>query len=165
MQRLLGRRVQADHRLVEQDQQERPDQRAGKLGLLSHPAGQLSREEVTSGGQAEQLQQVVDAPVDSVAHPMGQRDQLQVLADGQIGIEQWVVRHEGERSPRTVKPQAVAGDRHLPVGRLEQARDQPQGGRLARAVLADQSDALTGLDLQVEQVDRDQLAVGLADPT
>jgi hypothetical protein len=51
------------------------------------------------------------------------------LADGQIGIEQRAVRHEGERSPRTVKPKAVAGDRHLPVGRLEQARDQPQGGR------------------------------------
>jgi hypothetical protein len=40
------------------------------LGLLSHPAGQLSGEEVTSGGQAEQLLPAAGGDRVGVAQPV-----------------------------------------------------------------------------------------------
>jgi hypothetical protein len=76
---------------------------------------------------------------------VGEADQLQVLAHGQVGIQQRAVGHERERRPRPFLRQVAAGHPHLTVAGLQQACDQPQGGRLARAVMANQGDALAGL--------------------
>src|SRR6185312_1424567 len=48
------------------------------------------------------------------------------------------------------------------VGPLE-ARDQTQGRRLARAGWSEHREELTGPDLEVDPVDGDDIAVGLAD--
>jgi hypothetical protein len=49
----LRRAIEADHRLVEHDDIERPNERAGDLCLLAHASGELPRQEVTSGCQSE----------------------------------------------------------------------------------------------------------------
>jgi hypothetical protein len=61
---------------------------------LAHPPRQLSRQEAASGGQLEQLQQLGHATVEADPDPVGETDQLQVLAHGQVGIQQRAVGHE-----------------------------------------------------------------------
>ena len=56
----------------------------------------------------------------------------------------------------------AAADADLAGGRLVQARDQPQRGRLAAAGRSDQHQQLAVPDLQIKPVDGRHAAVGLA---
>ena len=87
----------------------------------------------------------------------------QVLATGHVAVEADAVGHVAdaaldlERAARRVEPD----DPGLPGGRLGQAEEHEDRRRLARAVLAEQAEDLAGADLEVEVVDRDEVAVAL----
>ena len=89
----------------------------------------------------------------------------EVLAAGEVAVEADAVRQVAdppldlERATGRIQPDHA----RLAVGRLGQPEQHQDGRRLAGAVLPEQPEDLAGLDLEVEMVDGDQVAVGLGE--
>ena len=153
MQQRLRRRVEADDRLVEHEHLRRADERAGELRLLAHAARELARQEVaraprpsrSSSARCARRSRPSATPCESV-------DQLEVLADGEVVVEQRRVGHERERGAGVLGVGSRWGSwphtRTRAGPRLEQPGDRAHGGRLAAAVGADERDALAGATLR-----------------
>jgi hypothetical protein len=87
------------------------------------------------------------------------------------GIVELAVPHERHAQDRLLvveelvlakHPQARAlGDGHAPLGGLDVARQDAEEGGLSRAVRADQTVALAGVELEGGPLEEDVLAVGL----
>ena len=168
VQQRLRRRVEPDDGLVEEQQRGGADERARELGLLAHAARELGRAEVAAVREPEALEQRVDALGQlAAAEPVGHADELEVLAHGEVVVEQRVVGHE--RQPRAgvlglgLAMRVEALDAHLARRGLEQAGQRAHRGRLAAAVGADERDALPGGDRQREVAQRLERAERAAD--
>src|SRR3954453_8801045 len=115
------------------------------------------------GGDPPPAEPLVDRPVS----PVGQRYELEVLADGEIVVEQRRVRHECERGAGCfgvgLAVRIVTAEPYRAGARLEQAGDRAHGGRLAAAVRADERYALPGGDGRVEAGQRDEPPVDPAE--
>ena len=107
--------------------------------------------------------------LDLAAHAVRERHQLEVLADGEVVVEQRRVGHERERGAGGLgvglAVWIVTADAHGAGARLEQARDRAHGGRLAAAVGADERHALTGGDVQIEAGQRHEPPVARRRPS
>ena len=165
----LGRRIEADDGLVENEQLRGPDQRARQAGLLLEAARQLGGQEVGAMREAETFQEPVDPLLDPVVgHAVGERNERQVLADREVVVQHRRVGDKRQRSASglgvrfTVR--VVAADPHGALGRLQQPRDRPDRGGLPRAVGADQRDALAALEIKVERGETDEAAVAAGEP-
>ena len=100
-QQRLRRRVEADDRLVEHEEPRRADERAREAGLLAHAARELGGQEVRALGEPELVDERVDARRRAVVEDaVRERHEPEVLADGQVVVEQRRVGDERERGPR-----------------------------------------------------------------
>ena len=157
-------RVDRRGRLVEDQDVGILDQRVGDAEALEHAPRVLLGLVVGPGRQADLLERLVDRRI-----RLGLRDPVQagrvaqVLAPGQVRVEADRVREVAdaaldlERAAGRVEPD----DAGLALGRLGQPEEHQDRRRLAGAVLAEQAEDLAGLDLEIEMVDGDEVAVGL----
>ena len=142
-QRLLAGDVEADERLVDEQQLERPDQRERDRRLLAQSAAERRRQLVEAVGQPD-----ASASRSAARRPSprrragGRRTRGARTATGRR-------RTSGCRTGRTARrapPRCRRDDRRprrSPRRRLEQTGDHPQQRRLAAAVVADERDVLT----------------------
>jgi hypothetical protein len=122
-------------RLVEQQDVERSNERAGDLGLLAHASGELPREEVESRGKAQFIQQDGDSFIQVITYSVGEADELQMLTDCEVVVQDRYVGHESQPGPRNVSVASVvhvgSTHRHRAGCGYELTRDNTQGGGLA----------------------------------
>ena len=104
-------------------------------------------------GDAEALEQLARARSGvGLGEPLQAPEQHQVLAAGQALVQRGLLA--GERRPararRRARGHVVAGDERAALRRCEQRGEDADGGRLARAVVAEQAEHGAGLDGEVE---------------
>ena len=128
----------------------------GECDTLLHPARELMRIAVARRRETDELEQFAD-PVAAFALPLAPNPEpeLDVLPGGHVREQAVGLEHHPHvaavrRSPRHVG--AVDDDRA--GGRMVEAGDEPQCGRLAAAGRSEQRDELALLELEVDPVER-----------
>ena len=91
-------RIDADRRLVQQQQARAGQQRAGQAELLLHAAGQLARQPRGEWRQAGEAQQPRDARGAQIArHGMQVGEQVEVFRDAEVLVQAERLRHIADR--------------------------------------------------------------------
>ena len=136
-------RIDAERRLVEQQQPRLVDQRAREPELLLHPPRQLPGEPV-----AERLE--IREPVETLEPPRAlvRRDfvevrvEVEVLGDSEIGVETEALRHVRDvgLDPLGILHHRVAEHDGVAAARTQDRGQHPQRGGLAGAVGTDQAE-------------------------
>jgi len=87
----------------------------------------------------------------------------EVLADRQLRVERVLLRHDAEPCPdlRAVRSGIQAEDGENPVADRRDAADHAHGRGLAGAVRAEEAERFAGSHVEVDGVDRDELAEAL----
>jgi hypothetical protein len=159
--RRLG--VEADRRLVEEEQRGSGEERPREHQTLAHPGAELLDVVVGAVGEVDDLEDLVDPPTRVAGrHVVERREVLEVLARRELPVQASLARQHRAHSPANV---ARAADEVVPengggAGRgLEQGGEHPHRGRLAGPIRAENAEDLSHLDAQVDPVDR---AEGLA---
>src|SRR5215218_1574240 len=157
--------VEAGGRLVEHDQVGPVDEGPGDEQPLTHAAGQLAHVRAPAFGQPREREQLVAPRAGGGAgQPEVARVHEQVLADAQVAVEVVVLGHDAEARldlaamARDVQPE----HRQAALAHARQPVDHLHRRRLAGAVRAEEAEALAALHVEVDAVDRDDAAVGLA---
>jgi hypothetical protein len=147
----LAGRIEAVRRLVEHQQPRPGQQRGGKAETLSHPEREAADAVVGHVCEPDLPQHITD-PVGAVPAQTGQR--CEVLPSGERRIQ-----------PRPIhEPRDVVDDLQLTAVGAGQPEQQAQQRRLPGPVRADQAVDLALRDVEVDAVEGDDLAEGLADP-
>ncbi len=160
-------RVEAGGGLVEEDDARRGDQGHRQVEPALHPA-RVGGERLARGlGQVELLEQLGDPRLGALRTEVAQpRHQQEVLLAGEQAVDRRELAGEADRGAHAVRVaddvRSVHGCRAA-VGSHERAQDV-HGGRLAGAVRTEQRGHRAGLDREVDAVEHDLLAVGLAQP-
>src|SRR4029453_14788906 len=129
--------------LVEQQERRPRQQSRDERQLLLHASGKRAgqpRAEPLQADPAEQVRRERSGFV--LRQSVELRAQRQVLVDRKILVEAESLRDETEGG--------VGGASHRAGGRIEQARNEPEEGRLARAVRTDQAEELAPADREIE---------------
>ncbi len=114
-----------------------------------HPRRVRAHGQVDEALELGELDDVVERVADLRAlHPVDRAAQEDVLPPREVGVEPGAELEQG--SDR-------AADRDPPARGLEDAREQPEERRLARAVPADDAERLPGLDLERDVAERPDL--------
>ena len=160
-------RIDADRRLVQQQQPRTREQRAGQAELLLHPAGELAGQARGEGRQAGEAQQSFDACRAQVArHGMQVGEQVEVFRDAEVFVQAECLRHVADRGMHRggIGRHVVAEHAHVSGSGAQQAGDETQERGLAGAVGADQAGDDARFDGRVDAVQRDRIGIGVAQP-
>jgi len=157
-----GDRVERGEGLVEDEHRLAGDERAQEGDPLAHPARELGRPGALEAGQAEALEEAarLDPRLAAADATVAQR-QRRVVDRAQPGEQHVALRQEGAAGEAVGR---IFGPAHpdRPAAGLLQTRDQLEQGRLAAARGPDHAeDAVLG-HLEVEPLDRLEVAVGVA---
>ncbi len=148
-------RVEADGRLVEQDQLRFVDEAAGEQQAAAHPAGELVDGVAAALAQAGQVERPVDRGAD-VGHPVEAGEDGEVVFDGDVDVEVVELRddaHLGAGRLRVAGQLVAERAQFAGVGQRLTGQ-QPHRRRLAGAVGAEQAEADALGHVEVEAVDR-----------
>ena len=160
VQALARHLVESAERLVHQEQRRRKRERTGDRNPLLHSAGELPRVVLLEALQLHEVDQLLD-PLDPLpAVPAEDLErQPDVLLHGAPVEEHSVLEDDAVVAvePRPVR--ALAVDHDVPARRLDQVADDPEERRLAAAGRPDQGDELPGADLEVDALERPDLAL------
>ena len=154
-------RIQARGRLVEEQQLGLADQRAGQRQPLALAAGELTDPGL---GLLPELDQV-DHLAGRRAAPIEAPEETDGLGDGELLRELGLLERDPEQGAEraiVAAPPPTQDDHLAGVGGRQAFADLDRGG-LARAVGAEQAEALAGADLEVETGHGDDLSIGLAE--
>ena len=158
--------VEADGRLVEQQDLGIMDQRAGDLEPALHARGQRAHRLRRPVGELDEVQHLLDAVAPQLArHAEDEAMQLEVLAHRQAVVEARLLEDDaeppagGERLSRDI---GTADQRDAAVGRQDGAEDVHQR-RLAGAVGSEQREQLLLADREADLVERQRPPVALGD--
>jgi hypothetical protein len=139
------------------------DERGGELGSLLVAERQRLRAPVGDLPEAEALE-----PAGRRGAGVGMADAVQagevheMVGDAHLRVQAALLGHVAEpRAGGGVDPLPVPAD--LAAVRLEDAEHDPHGGRLARAVGADEAEHLAGPDVEAEPVEGDGRPVAAAE--
>jgi hypothetical protein len=128
---------------------------------LSHPEREAANAVVRDIGEADPLERVIDASR-AVAPEASQGGE--VLARGKRGIQARSVHEPGNPRGESERPaHRAAEDRELAAVGLGQTEEQGQQRRLPGPVGSDEAVDLPWRDVEVDAVERDDLAKGLDD--
>ena len=161
-----GDRVEADGRLVEDQQAGRADQRLGEFEPADHAAGVGAGQPVGGVGEVHRVQRLGDAVGAFAAGDVEDAgEQCDVLPAGQARVGGQLLRHVAEQAAyRHPVPGRVVAEDPDHAGRDRQQRgDAADRGRLAGAVGAEQSEDLALAHGQVEAVDGVGLTEGVGE--
>jgi len=155
--------VERRQRLVQQEDVRLRSERAGERDPLLLPAGERLRVPVAHPREADEVEQSSDATA-RVCH-VGEVEPVgDVLADAHVREQRVLLEHDADvarlgRDARDVRPAEPHGAR----GRLLEAGDEPEGGRLPAARRADEREELPVRDVEVDAGECGRRAVLLAD--
>jgi hypothetical protein len=157
-----GARIQPRVRLVQQQDLGGVQHRARDRRPLQHPAREGVHRVRGAGAHPHRLQQLVDA---REGHAVQARVELEVLARGEVAVQQRVVAEEADLPAHrpTLARQRVPEDLGGPVVRAQQRAQDAQERRLARAVGTEHRECLSLLDRERHAGERDALPVGAAE--
>ena len=148
-------RVEAIGRFVEDENVRLSEQRPGELQPLAHAHREPTDLPVARFGEPDQFEALLHPGKGEARH---RRDDLQVTTGGARRMEARSLEHGSHISGRTGQVAiAVAVDEDPARGRSHQAKQHPQGGRLARSVRSEESRHSTRDGVEVEVVDGDDL--------
>ncbi len=149
-QRRAALGVEAGRRLVEEQDARLVHQRQREVEAPLHPAGVAADAAVGGFGQPDPLEQLVGARACGCfdGMPWSVRLQRQVLAAGQDRVERGLLQRGADRRAhlRALAHDVEAADRGAPARRRQQRREHQHGGRLARAVGAEEAVDLARAD-------------------
>jgi hypothetical protein len=131
-------------------------ERQGEIEPALHSARVALDLAVRRLGQADTVEKLVAALAPFLAGDAVHRGlQPEMLASGEERIECSFLQGGADHPPhlRSLLDHVVAGDRCSPGGGRQQRGEHVDGGRLARAVRAEESVDLAGPDAQVDAVD------------
>ena len=156
-----GDRVERGERLVERQHRLAGDEGAEEGDALAHSAGELGRRGLLEAGEAEALEERPRlSPSLCPAQAAVAQRQGRVVDRRVPGQQQVALGHVGATGEALGRA-AGATDLQGSGARLAQPADQLQQGRLAAAGWPDQADHAARAHLEIEPVDRPQLAVGV----
>ena len=159
----LRARVEPRRRLVEQEQHRRGEERPRERDLLLHAAREvLHRLAAPVRGEADALEDLRDLGLACLPrrHPVEPRRVREVLLGRHLLEEARLDRDAVDEPAHGARllERVVPEDARLAAVVQEQRRQQPDERRLARAVLAEDRDALAALDRERDVLDRDAAA-------
>ena len=157
-------RVEADGRLVEEDELRVVDEAAGQQQAAAHPAGELVDGVFAAVAQPRQVERRVDRGGD-VLDPVEAGEDREVVLDGDVDVEVVELGDDAHHRPRRLRfaRQLVVEDAQLAGVGDRLAGEQPHRRRLAGAVGAEQAEADPLGHVELEPVDRRDLAEALYD--
>ena len=133
--------VDADSRLVEQQQLRRAHERASKAELLLHAAGELAREPPREGRELRHRQEMREAlRAQFLRHAVQVGIEVQVLLHRQVFVEAEFLRHVAQEVLHRLRMlcHIQPDDGKLSCGLRHQAANQPHQRRLAGAIRPDE---------------------------
>src|SRR5271170_390176 len=164
----LRRRIEACRRLVGDQQQWLASQGDGEHHALTHAAGKFERVGVDAarGVRDAYGDQRLDnrrCKAGSRQRPMGFESIPNLLADAAYRVERGsrILKHDADLSTSQLVPsirENVGSVERQAIGaevgrRIEDSRNRMRGERFSRAALANQSDELSGGDIEIDPVD------------
>ena len=165
LHRLAQFEVERGERLVEQQHRGAVDQRPRQRNPLPLATGQRARLVLVTTGELDQFEHFADAPGHfGLADPAAAQSERDVLPDGEV-VEEGVALEDGVdvAAVRRHIGDVLAVQRHLTVGRVDEAADHPQRRGLAAAGRTQQGEELTRRDVEVQVAYGGTVAVGLGD--
>ena len=157
-------RVEPGGRLVEKEKIRLAHQRLAHADALQHAARVLAEQALAGVGEAEALEQRVDARVNFGARHLGQLGHVaQEGAAAGAAVEVHPLRHEAGAAADVEVVGGAIVDGHLAAVGMEKADDARHQRGLARAVRADQAEHFAGLHLEIDAVQHAQPAVRLGE--
>ena len=146
--------IEADRRLVEQDQPRFVDEAAGEQQAAAHPAGELVDGVAAAVAQAGEVERPVDRGAD-VGHAVEAGEDREVVFDGDVDVEVVELRDDAHLGPGGlgVAGQLVAERAQFAGVGQRLPGQQPHRRRLAGAVGAEQAEADALGHVEVEPVD------------
>jgi hypothetical protein len=157
--------IERAQRLVEQEHLRVVDERPCEANPLALATGELDRLPVAEPGELDDVQDLVDSQPSVAASDSTHAEAVaNVLGHGHVRKERVVLEHRVD-VPQVRRPTGdiAPGQLDPALVRPLEAGDQPQGRRLARARGPEQGEELAARDLEIDAVDCDDIAVGLAD--
>ncbi len=151
------RRVEARLRLVEDEQARAAKERRRDAEPLAHPVGVAADPVARTIGQVDGVEHLAD-PQTGVAAVVG-REQLQVLAPGQVGIELRGLDEPGDplQRPPAHPDRVTAEEPGLAGRRPDQAEEHPKRRGLSRPVRAEVAVDVAGFHREVDAVNGGQV--------
>ena len=166
LQLLAQLQVERAERLVEQQRLRPVDDRAGERDALALAAGELPRLAAAVALEPHERERLARAPAPlGPRHLLHAEPVLDVVLHGHVREERVVLedRVDVARVGRQLRD-VLAAELDAALVRLLEARDHAQRRRLAGAGRAEHGEELAAPDLQVDAVDRGDVAVALAQP-
>ena len=158
--------VEAEGRLVEEDDLRRVQEAARDLEPPSHAAGELLHQRVAAIPELEEPQQPLAAlEPDLAGHVVEQRVHLHVLPRGQVAVEARILEDDAELRPGgvRVRRRIQPVEPHRAARRPEQRRHHLDRGGLPGAVRTEEGEDLAAADFERHALDRLDVAEGLAE--
>jgi hypothetical protein len=154
--------VEPVRRLVEQQQPRPSEQRGGQPQALAHALRVAPDLVVAATGQLDDLQHLLDPFV--VPAAVQGREQVEVPTPGQVGVERGRLDEAGHpvQRPHALGGRVAAEQLDVARGRPDQAQHHPQRRGLAGAVRAEVAVHGAGRHVEVDPVDRHDVAELLA---
>ncbi len=137
------------------------DEGGGEVEAAAHPARVGADRPVEGVHEIDQLAELTDAAVGlALRQAVEQPLQPEQFGAGLAGIERGLLEGDADAQPHgtRVGGDVEAGDRRLPTRRSEQRAEHAHGRRLPRPVRAEEAVDLAGGDVEVDAVDREDLA-------
>ena len=157
--------IQRSERLVQQQHRRLQHERSGEGDALLLAPRKLARPAIAEGGQPDDLEHGADLPADvfPALAPLLEAE-ADVVEHGHVGKQRIVLKHHARFAAiGGAGAHHLAGDQHVAFGGMQEARDQPQRGRLPAAARSEQGQELPLLDPKVHVVDGHEIAEVLAD--
>ena len=163
-----GLRVEPDGRLVEEQDARRVHQAAGDLEASLHAAGVGLHRVTAAVPELHHLEHLAQPVLEDVARDAVELGmETEVLLAAQVGVEGGLLEHQAD-VPTYVTPlpdDVEAGDGGRARGERGQRAEDLDGRGLAGTVGSEEAERLPGAHVEVDAVDRRQVAVALDQPT
>ena len=158
---LPGDGVESGGRFVEEDDRGGVDEGGGEIEAALHAAGVAADASVGVLGQVDDVEQMGDSVFDVASGDVVEAGlEAKELATGLEDVESGFLKGDpdGSADLSVLVEDVESGDPGLAGGGPEQGGQHADGGRLAAAVLSEETEDLSGTDTEIDAVDGLDLA-------
>src|SRR5262249_55408177 len=148
-------RVEPGRRLVEQQEPRRAQEGSRDAEALAHAVRVAADAILRPVAQVDELEHLLDAPPRDGIVVVG--EEPEVASPTQVRVEAWALdeARDAVQRPRAVDERVTPEESRRALGRADEAEQDPERGRLARAVRAEVAEDVAGPDDEIDVVDGD----------